>query len=71
MISVGIANATNGAVTDYTMTITPNTPLFNQDSLAMTFPKEVSLPSQISCSGTINTIVSIQCTSYGNNQVLV
>ena len=64
-----MANLTNGAVTDYTLTLTmPIVPVMNGDILYITFPPEVKLPSNAQC--TISTgITSISCTNSG--QILI
>jgi len=61
-------NTTNGAVTNYTINFTPNTPIFTGDKLSMKFPPEIGLPSQsnILCSGSKN-LISIICTKSANN----
>jgi len=56
--SVSASNTTNGAITTYSLTISPNTPIFSGDVLMLTFPAEISLPSStnLQCSGFSNQV---------------
>jgi len=44
-MAVSAANITNGATTTYSLTFSPNTPIFSGDLLKVKFPVEISLPS--------------------------
>jgi hypothetical protein len=44
-IAVSTANTTNGATNTYSLSFSPNTPIYSGDMLKITFPVEVSLPS--------------------------
>lgn len=58
-VSATPANLTNGAITSYIITFrSTKVPLANNDILFFTFPNEITLGSNPSCSGStnINTI---------------
>lgn len=72
-IQAELKNATNGAVTDYTMTFTMNTPVYDGDYLELRFPEEIELPSrwEFECEGKSRNILSIVCTRENDNLVSV
>jgi hypothetical protein len=51
--SVGMDDKTNGALTTYIFSVIPNTAIEDGDSLSITFPDSVQLPSNsyFSCEG--------------------
>lgn len=72
LVTAGIKDATNGAITDYTLTFTANTPVLDGDKLELRFPDEITLPSysNFKCSGGSN-VLSVTCTKSTYNLVLV
>lgn len=72
LISAGLTNVTNGAISDYSLTFTPNTPVFDGDKLNLRFPAEITLPdwNEFKCTGDKN-IFSMTCTKSNFNLVQV
>ena len=70
-VTAGMADLTNGAVTTYNMSITPNTFIQNGDILEFNFPEEVLLPqsTNIDCTGEYRYVRNVQC--LRNNEGLV
>jgi hypothetical protein len=60
-ITAGMADLTNGAVTTYNMSITPNTFIQNGDILTFKFPSEMLLPQRtyLDCSGEYRYVRSV------------
>lgn len=68
-LGASMVNQTNGAKTDYTITLTmPVVPVMNGDILYMTFPTTVVLPSGAVCTP-ISGVTSISCTNSGQNLI--
>ena len=65
LLTALMSNNTNGAVTDYTLSLTASiVPVVNGDILYVTFPSEVKLPSNVQC--VVSTgISSISCSNSG------
>jgi hypothetical protein len=68
--TASMANLTNGAFTDYTLSITTNNiPIKNTDLLYLTFPPEISVPSSTVCTP-VSGIIKMSCSNSGNNMVI-
>lgn len=64
-----MTNTTNGALTNYSLTFTTNTPIYTGDSLYLTFPIEITLPQQsnLKCTSSKN-IIELTCSKmYASN----
>jgi hypothetical protein len=72
LVSAGMKNATNGAITDYIIIFTMNTPVFDGDNLELRFPPEMTLPSKskFRCEAG-NNVLSVICTKSNDNLVQV
>lgn len=69
-IAVDNADKSNGAVTAYTITVTPNTPVLQGDQMQIGFPVELTLPdyNSLTCgvNSALNLLLAVDCTKEGN-----
>ena len=77
LINGGMDNKTNGAVTSYNFTFTPNTFIQNDDKIMFTFPPEILLShdkydqTYMTCTADIRYIRRIECLRDHENTVTI
>ena len=66
-VSVTMTNSTNGATSDYVVSVTPMTSVFTGDVFTIRFPPEIIIPSILECSRHEDSyILEITCTRAVN-----
>ena len=72
-VSVETANSISGALSTYTVSVVPNTPVSENDAFTIQFPSEVILPSSnsLDCGvgGVITNVLKLACIKSGTNQI--
>ncbi len=70
MVTITNDNYHNGGYATYSFELTPRVILYNDDSLSLTFPPELTLPAVPVCTGG-NLLKNITCTSPAPNRLKI
>lgn len=68
-VTVDMRNKTNGAATEYEVTVIPSTQIHQHDVFKIQFPKEITLGPGIACGRTIRPLRRLSCQKVGEHSV--